>query len=84
MEVVESSVRNNITESCEAVCIFILNQNKTKFLFRLVAELDGLGYIVVETQSFTNEVTAALTKLKNQDTRIILGKASLFYLLISI
>ncbi|RZC34862.1 7tm 3 and/or ANF receptor domain containing protein [Asbolus verrucosus] len=40
---------------------------------RLVAELDTLGYQVVETQSFTNEVTSALSKLKEKDTRIILG-----------
>ncbi|CAH0549470.1 unnamed protein product [Brassicogethes aeneus] len=40
---------------------------------RLVAELDTLGYQVVETQSFTNEVIAALTKLKEKDTRVILG-----------
>ncbi|KAJ3651049.1 hypothetical protein Zmor_017112 [Zophobas morio] len=40
---------------------------------RLVAELDTLGYQVVETQSFTNEVTTALSKLKEKDTRIILG-----------
>ncbi|KAK9876297.1 hypothetical protein WA026_012595 [Henosepilachna vigintioctopunctata] len=40
---------------------------------RLVAELDTLNYQVVETQSFTNEVTAALSKLKEKDTRVILG-----------
>lgn len=40
---------------------------------RLVAELDTLAYQVVETQSFTHEVVAALTKLKEKDTRIILG-----------
>ncbi|KAL3272277.1 hypothetical protein HHI36_022757 [Cryptolaemus montrouzieri] len=40
---------------------------------RLVAELDTLGYQVVETQSFTNEVTSALSKLKEKDTRVILG-----------
>ncbi|XP_018573120.1 gamma-aminobutyric acid type B receptor subunit 2 [Anoplophora glabripennis] len=40
---------------------------------RLVAELDTMGYQVLETQSFTNEVTTALTKLKEKDTRIILG-----------
>ncbi|GLV37062.1 metabotropic GABA-B receptor subtype 2 [Carabus blaptoides fortunei] len=40
---------------------------------RLVAELDTLGYQVVETQSFTNEVTTALEKLKDKDTRVILG-----------
>lgn len=44
------------------------------FPFRLVADLDTLGYQVVETQSFTNEVILALTKLKEKDTRIILGK----------
>lgn len=38
-----------------------------------MAELDTLGYQVVETQSFTNEVTTALSKLKEKDTRIILG-----------
>ncbi|CAG9767793.1 unnamed protein product [Ceutorhynchus assimilis] len=40
---------------------------------RLVAELDMLGYQVVETQSFVHEVTTALMKLKEKDTRIILG-----------
>ncbi|CAG9861204.1 unnamed protein product [Phyllotreta striolata] len=40
---------------------------------RLVAELDTMGYQVLETQSFTNEVNSALTKLKEKDTRIILG-----------
>uniref|UniRef100_A0A6P7FDM5 Gamma-aminobutyric acid type B receptor subunit 2 isoform X1 n=1 Tax=Diabrotica virgifera virgifera TaxID=50390 RepID=A0A6P7FDM5_DIAVI len=40
---------------------------------RLVAELDTMGYQVLETQSFTNEVLSALTKLKEKDTRIILG-----------
>ncbi|XP_056646832.1 gamma-aminobutyric acid type B receptor subunit 2 isoform X3 [Diorhabda sublineata] len=40
---------------------------------RLVAELDAMGYQVLETQSFTNEVNTALTKLKEKDTRIILG-----------
>ncbi|KAB0791553.1 hypothetical protein PPYR_03353 [Photinus pyralis] len=40
---------------------------------RLVADLDTLNYEVVETQSFTNEVTMALVKLKEKDTRVILG-----------
>nr|XP_023028278.1 gamma-aminobutyric acid type B receptor subunit 2-like [Leptinotarsa decemlineata] len=40
---------------------------------RLVAELDTMSYQVLETQSFTNEVNSALTKLKEKDTRIILG-----------
>ncbi|XP_060533297.1 gamma-aminobutyric acid type B receptor subunit 2 isoform X2 [Cylas formicarius] len=40
---------------------------------RLVAEIDMMGYQVVETQSFTNEVYTALMKLKEKDTRIILG-----------
>lgn len=35
--------------------------------------MDTLAYQVVETQSFTHEVVAALTKLKEKDTRIILG-----------
>ncbi|KAK5637996.1 hypothetical protein RI129_012291 [Pyrocoelia pectoralis] len=39
---------------------------------RLVADLDTLNYQVVETQSFTNEVTLALIKLKEKDTRVIL------------
>lgn len=39
----------------------------------MVAELDSLGYQVVETQSFTNEVSSALQKLKDKDTRVILG-----------
>ncbi|XP_074026601.1 gamma-aminobutyric acid type B receptor subunit 2 isoform X2 [Leptinotarsa decemlineata] len=40
---------------------------------RLVAELDTMSYQVLETQSFTNEVNSALMKLKEKDTRIILG-----------
>ncbi|KAF5290089.1 hypothetical protein FQA39_LY14870 [Lamprigera yunnana] len=40
---------------------------------RLVADLDSLNFEVVETQSFTNEVTSALIKLKEKDTRVILG-----------
>lgn len=40
---------------------------------RLVADLDTLNYEVVETQSFTNEVYSALYKLKQKDTRVILG-----------
>lgn len=44
-----------------------------RLYYRLVAELDGLGYEVVETQSFTNEVNTALLKLKEKDTRVILG-----------
>lgn len=40
---------------------------------RLVAELDMLGYTIVETQSFTNDVHMALSKLKEKDIRIILG-----------
>lgn len=41
---------------------------------RLVAELDTHGYEVVEAQSFTDEVNTALMKLKEKDTRIILGE----------
>ncbi|KAK6639979.1 hypothetical protein RUM43_008256 [Polyplax serrata] len=40
---------------------------------RLVADLDILGFHVVETQSFANEVSSALSKLKEKDVRIILG-----------
>lgn len=40
---------------------------------RLVAELDMLGLEVVETQSFTTDVTDALWKLRNKDVRVILG-----------
>lgn len=39
----------------------------------MVADLDVVGYEVVETQSFTNEVNIALGKLKEKDTRVILG-----------
>lgn len=38
-----------------------------------MAELDTLGYEVVEAQSFTDEVNTALVKLKEKDTRVILG-----------
>ncbi|XP_066995150.2 gamma-aminobutyric acid type B receptor subunit 2 [Anabrus simplex] len=40
---------------------------------RLVADLDTMGFQVEETQSFANEVTTALQKLKEKDVRIILG-----------
>ncbi|XP_030763636.1 gamma-aminobutyric acid type B receptor subunit 2 isoform X2 [Sitophilus oryzae] len=40
---------------------------------KLVADLDAVGYQIVEAQSFTNEVTTALIKLKEKDTRILLG-----------
>lgn len=40
---------------------------------KLVAELDSAGMDVVETQSFSDEVTSALTKLQEKDVRIILG-----------
>ncbi|XP_066144261.1 gamma-aminobutyric acid type B receptor subunit 2 isoform X2 [Euwallacea fornicatus] len=53
-----------------------LYQNEPRYSLahnRLVAELDVLGYDVVEAQSFTLEVNGALTKLKEKDTRIILG-----------
>ncbi|XP_049807072.1 gamma-aminobutyric acid type B receptor subunit 2 [Schistocerca nitens] len=40
---------------------------------RLVADLDTMGFQVEETQSFGNEVTSALAKLKEKDVRIILG-----------
>lgn len=43
---------------------------------RLVAELDTLGYEVVEAQSFTDEVNTALMKLKEKDTRVILGEVN--------
>ncbi|XP_017778907.1 PREDICTED: gamma-aminobutyric acid type B receptor subunit 2 [Nicrophorus vespilloides] len=46
---------------------------------RLVAELDTLGYTVVETQSFTNEVISALVKLKEKDIRVILGNFNEHY-----
>ena len=40
---------------------------------RLVADLDTGGFEVLETQSFANEVTSAMNKLKEKDVRIILG-----------
>jgi gamma-aminobutyric acid type B receptor len=40
---------------------------------RLVADLDTMGFIVQETQSFANEVASAMLKLKEKDVRIILG-----------
>ena len=40
---------------------------------RLVADLDENKLEVVETQSFANEVSSALSKLKEKDVRIILG-----------
>jgi gamma-aminobutyric acid type B receptor len=40
---------------------------------RLVADLDTSGFQILETQSFANEVTSAMTKLKEKDVRIILG-----------
>ena len=40
---------------------------------RLVADLDDNKLEVLETQSFSMEVTTALEKLKDKDVRIILG-----------
>ncbi|CAD6224070.1 GSCOCG00005466001-RA-CDS, partial [Cotesia congregata] len=40
---------------------------------RLVADLDDNNLVVLETQSFTTEVSTALEKLKHADVRIILG-----------
>jgi gamma-aminobutyric acid type B receptor len=38
-----------------------------------VADLDTMGFTVQETQSFANEVSSAMLKLKEKDVRIILG-----------
>ena len=38
-----------------------------------MADLDTGGFEVLETQSFANEVTSAMKKLKEKDVRIILG-----------
>ncbi|BES98540.1 receptor [Nesidiocoris tenuis] len=40
---------------------------------RLVADLDQHKFEVEETQSFTNEVATAISKLKEKDIRIVLG-----------
>ncbi|KAF6202292.1 hypothetical protein GE061_004690 [Apolygus lucorum] len=40
---------------------------------RLVADLDQQRFEVEETQSFTNEVATAISKLKEKDIRIVLG-----------
>jgi len=40
---------------------------------RLVADLETGGFEIKETQSFANEVTSAMNKLKEKDVRIILG-----------
>ena len=39
----------------------------------MVADLDSLGYDVVETQSFVNDISEPLKKLREKDVRIILG-----------
>lgn len=39
----------------------------------MVADLDAMGFEVVETQSFVNDVSEALKKLAEKDVRIILG-----------
>jgi hypothetical protein len=54
-------------EYCNAVVTVFQAHN------RLVADLDSMGFQVEETQSFANEVTSAMTKLKDKDVRIILG-----------
>lgn len=40
---------------------------------RLVADLDQMGFVVVETQSFATEVASAIRKLQEKDIRIVLG-----------
>lgn len=40
---------------------------------QLVADLDAMGLVVVETQSFVSDVREALRKLVEKDVRIILG-----------
>lgn len=39
----------------------------------MVADLDAMGLEVAETQSFVEDVSESLTKLKTKDVRIILG-----------
>lgn len=39
----------------------------------MVADLDAMELEVVETQSFVNDVSESLKKLKEKDVRIILG-----------
>jgi len=46
---------------------------------RLVADLDESKMELVETQSFANEVTTALAKLKERDVRILLGNFNEFW-----
>ncbi|XP_044594203.1 gamma-aminobutyric acid type B receptor subunit 2 isoform X2 [Cotesia glomerata] len=51
-------------------------QNEPRYALahnRLVADLDDNNLVVLETQSFTTEVSTALEKLKHADVRIILG-----------
>ena len=54
-------------DKCDAVLSLFQAHN------RLVADLDTGGFEVLETQSFANEVTSAMNKLKEKDVRIILG-----------
>ncbi|XP_072946009.1 uncharacterized protein GABA-B-R2 [Epargyreus clarus] len=51
-------------------------QNEPRYALahnRLLADLDGFDFEIVETQSFASEVRTALSKLKEKDVRIILG-----------
>ncbi|CAH2060405.1 unnamed protein product, partial [Iphiclides podalirius] len=51
-------------------------QNEPRYALahnRLLADLDGHGFDIDETQSFATEVRSALAKLKEKDIRIILG-----------
>ena len=58
---------NRHYQCCDAVLSLFQAHN------RLVADLDTGGFEVLETQSFANEVTSAMNKLKEKDVRIILG-----------
>lgn len=53
-----------------------LYQNEPRYSLphnHMVADLDAMGLDVVETQSFVNDVSESLKKLREKDVRIILG-----------
>lgn len=68
--------RLRLLETFNWTRIGTIYQNEPRFSLahnKLVAELDSAGMDVVEAQSFSDEVTSALTKLQEKDVRIILG-----------
>jgi EAL domain-containing protein (putative c-di-GMP-specific phosphodiesterase class I) len=71
--VLSVSASNRHYHFCDVVCSLFQAHN------RLGADLDSEKFEVLETQSFANEVTTAMKKLKEKDVRIIIGNFNEFW-----